>query len=519
MGRKTAKQAEATAQVQARLTSDTPLRVDASAVQSGGTRGSTKTVVGIHPSLESVTQSLSEAGLAGGTVTTASGLQVPITKGPRAKNFTPHAAGLSEQVKGRSLPQMQEGVSQKFTQQIGREHGREKADALNAEADAVARRPNPLRSDGLVDQMVMMHAPSIGGNSLGHGGGLSAMAKADAPGPRGSNRPSGGRDTALEALGYTDEVQNKMLDVARNRISRRQGRGSSPALSPVEVTARAHGQVQEHLDEAIHGTKRTHTDRLSSNILDLQESQASGARGYGIETLAAEGTPAPGPAPKKRQGMGMTAQRTPIQTAQRKAVAALVRQPGGWRALKDADAVHEASSNHLQELTLRQKARRAMEVPPEDRNTMSPGADPEARARSQAQPVFSTSNPGVGVPSEPKKKVRPATTGGGVSPVPPNLPSGPDVGGKIGRDALARRKSESFAGGIAAYVASRPSITPKPGGTKVSNVTVAQTHTPSEPMAANPLFAGAGLAAARSQNISLGQRGATGQRSAFKAIR
>jgi hypothetical protein len=460
---------------------------------------------------------MSEAGLQGGTITTSGGTQVRVARPKTSKglDYTPQAPEFGHA----GATPVQEGVSQKFSQRIGREHGREKAAALSAEADAVARRPNPLRSDGLVDQMVMMHSPSVGGNSLGHGGGLSAMAKADAPGPRGSNRPSGGRDTALEALGYNDNVQNRMLDVARDRISRRQGKGASPALSSTEITSRAHGQVQEHLDEALHGTKRTHTDRLSSNILDLQESQASGARGYGIETLAGEGTPAPGPSPKKRQGMGMTAQRTPVQTAQRKAVAALVRQPGGWRALKDADAVHEASANHLQELTLRQKSRRAMEVAPEDRNTMSPGADPEARARSQAQPVFSTSNPGVGTPSEPKKKVRPASAGAGVSPTPPNLPSGPDVGGHIGRDAAARRKSEAFSGGIAAYEASRPNVTPKPGGTKASNVEVAQTSTAAAPMAANPLFAGAGLSAARSQNISLGQRGATGQRSAFKPIR
>jgi len=512
MARKTKKQQDAQAAVQARMTG--PVRVDASAVQTGGERGSTKSVSGIHPSLEGSTQAMSEAGIQGGEITTSGGTQVRVARPKTSKglDYKPQAPEFGNP----GAPPVKEGVSQKFTQQIGREHGRAKAAELSAEADAVAQRPNPLRSDGLVDTMVMMHSPSVGGNSLGHGGGLSAMAKADAPGPRGSNRPTGGRDTALNALGYTDPVQNRMLDVARDRISRRQGKGQSPALSSTEITSRAHGQVQEHLDEALHGTKRSHTDRLSSNILDLQESQASGARGYGIETLASEGTPAPGASPKKRQGMGMTAPRTPIQTAQRKAVSALVRQPGGWHALKDADAVHEASSNHLQELNLRQKARRAMDVSPEDRNTMSPGSDPEARARSQAQPVFSTSNPGVGVPSEPKKKVRPATSApGSISPIPSNLPSGPDVGGQIGRDASTRRKKEAFSGGIAAYEASRPAVTPK--GTK-SNVAVAQTSLP-EPMAANPMFAGSGMAAARSQNVQLGQRGPAGPRAAFKQIR
>jgi hypothetical protein len=325
----------------------------------------------------------------------------------------------------------------------------------------------------------------------------------------------------LHSLGYNESIQNVMLDTARSRISRRQGKGQSPALSPTEITARAHGQVQEHLDEAIHGSRGDGTDRRANMIIDLQAAQATGARGYSVESVVGDGNPPPGPL-KRQRGMGLTADRTPAQTAMRKATKALVSQPGGWRALKDADAVHEAYSNHLEELTLRNKARKAMEVAPSERNVFSPGADPEAASKKQQGPTFSTNNPGVGkMPKGYKAAPAGPKTPGEVSQTPSNLPAGPDVGGVLGRDTLARRKKEAFAGGIAAYVASRPTVTPKEGGVKSeSNVQVAQTaHTPAEPMAAHPLFAGAGLSAARSQDISLGQRGATGQRSAFKQIR
>lgn len=531
MARKTKKQQDAQAQVEARLTSDGPVRLDASAVQSGGSRGSTKTISEIHPSLEGATESLSGAGLHSGTITTPSGLSVTVARQRQqgaGGEYKPQAPEFGQE---RATTPVQEGVSQRYEQQIGREHGRAKASELTAEADALAAKPNPLRSDGHVDMLVALHSPSVGGNQLGHGGKLSALASSAGGGrPTGSRVgenqvPRGNRDRremALHALGYTEPVQEQLLKTARTRIERQQASrgaaptgpgahrpvsstppGTAPRLEPHEITARAHGQVQEHLDEALHGTRRASQNRNEQIIADLDAQQAAGSHGVGIETAAGRDTPAPGSS-AKGGGLGMTSKRTPVQRAQRAAVRDLTRSKGGWAALQNADHLEAARQNDLQVLDLRQKARRAAGVAPEERNTMSPGADPEAKARRNAQPVFSTGpaapykptgKEGVGVPSEgPKSKVLPARPReGAVSPIPTNLPSGP---AKLGRTRTERGvrgstapwatpeggTTVSYSGAIASYEASRPKSTPKTQG-KVrgkpkSNVDVAQTEPP-----------------------------------------
>ena len=504
---KSKRQKELTAQVQERLLSEGPVRVDASAVKTGGEKGGTKRLSGIHPSLEGATQALDEAGLRSGTITTPSGLSVQVTKGARAQNYEPLGQGLSEERKGSTLPPVQEGVSQRYEQRIGHEHSEARVAELTAEADAVARRPNPLRSDGHVDMLVGLNTPSIGGNRLGRGGSLSALAKLDdvhqpqskislpkVDKDTASNFPSlkngplvsGYRDLALLSLGYTDEVQSAMLKTARDRIQRRQGRGQVAALTEHEVAARAYQQVNEHLDEALHGTRRTSRNRNEEMIADLADQQAAGSRGFGVTTETSRDTATPGGRERKGGGLGMTAKRTPEQRAQRKAVMALTRQRGGWAALQNADHVAEAVQNDLDLLTAKQKARRAGAIAPEERVTDSAGAHPEQKARRHAQPVFSTSDPGVGIPSEAKGRIIPTSARpGAVSPIPPNLPTEP---AKIGRTREERGVStpRNYGPAIAAYEASRPQVTPKSqrgsaGQTAVpaaeSNVAVAQTAT------------------------------------------
>jgi hypothetical protein len=528
VARKTKKQQEMQAAVEDRLTGEGPVRVDASAVTSGRSGGAvsatTKSVVGIHPSLEGATEAIREAGLQGGTVTTPSGLSVRVAR-PKPQPQGAYRAQLPAQ----------EGVSQRFEQQIGRDHGPDAAARFTAEAEEIAARPNPLRSDGLVDAVMSLHSPSVGGNRRKPGS-LSGLAKLeDARLPQskvsipkssanGSNFPSasqepyatGPRDLALKTLGYSDAVQNVMLKTARDRVSRRQGRGGFAALTPVEVESRAQGQVQEHLDEALHGTRR-----VGHEAAVINDAISSG--GVGIETAAGPANRA-GAMPvvkAKGGGLGMTPTRTPEQRAMRSTARDLVRG-GKWNALRDSDALTTAVNNDLELITAKQKARRAAGAHPETFNTMSVGAAPEQAGRRNAQPVFSTSNPGVGTPA-PGKTLPPVARAGAVSPVPPNLPSGP---AEIGRSRAER--SSTFPTG------SEPVVAPKPGkkapvkkaaaaggsggigNWSPSQGLAAQTEKPA-PLAGTGIQSG--LGAARAQNVSLGQRGATGARSAYKAIR
>lgn len=440
MARKTKKQQELTEQVQQRLTNDGAVRLDASAVTSGKSGGASeatkKTVSEIHPSLESATSTLESAGLQGGTVTTNSGLSVRVSRANSGQPWSPQAPELGS---GGKSAGMQEGVSQRFETPIGRGSGPAAAAKHIADAEDVARRPNPLRSDGLVDAVMSVRAPSVGGNRLGRGGALSGLAKMeDAVLPKsrvqtptvkdGGNFPSlqqeayatGPRDLALKVLGYNDAVQNAMLGSARDRIIRRQGRGNV-FQHPNEITARAHEQVQEHLDEALHGTKSV---GHSESVVREAVSHA----GMGIETLAGSGTLRPGEK-AKGGGLGMTKSRTPNQRAQRDTVAGLVRG-GKWNALRDPDALDTAVKNDLDLMTAQQKARRAAGPHPETFNTMAPGADVEQASRRHQQPVFSTSRPGVGVLPEKNAPLPPSSRPGAVSPTPPNLPSEPV---KVGR--------------------------------------------------------------------------------------
>lgn len=176
---KTKKQKELTAQVEQRLTESGPVRVDASAVRSGGERGHTLRVNEIHPSLEGGTERLRGLGVDTGTVTTPDGLSVVVSKNSRNPQYSPVGEGMSESKKGRDLPPgPQEGVSPRFEQRIGYEHGPEAAAKHVAEAEKIAARPNPLRSDGLVDAVMALHSPSVGGNRR-RPGELSALARMD----------------------------------------------------------------------------------------------------------------------------------------------------------------------------------------------------------------------------------------------------------------------------------------------------------------------------------------------------
>lgn len=552
MARKTAKQKEAQAQVEQRLTGEGSVRLDASAVKSGGSRGSTTSVSEIHPSLEGATQRLDSAGLAGGTVTTGSGLSVRISRSNanKAAGFNPQAASA------------QEGVSQRFEQRIGYEHGPEAAAKHVAEAEKIAARPNPLRSDGLVDAVMALHSPSVGGNRLGHGGRMSALARMDDQFKPSSKIESGpltisavsdvarpasqrgvspstaklvgqdayatsGKDLALHTLGYTPSVQQTMLSTARDRIARRSANGDPRnRLSDTQIKSRAYAQVNEHLDEAIHGTRKVgHESALINDAIQ----NAGGS----IETATSPGSPRP-QKKAKGGGLGMTASRTPEQRAQRATVRDLTRG-GKWNALRDADALDAAVKNDVDLMTAKQKARRAGGKHPEEFNTMSPGADVEAAGRRHAQPVFSTGpavpfkptqEPGVGVPSEgPGSKVLPPRPReGAVSPIPTNLPTEP---AKIGRTREERGfKPSSFPTGSEPVVAAKPGKKAAPkkavtggGGGGIGNWSpsqglAAQTEQPRQ-------FAGTGIDVgmhqARAQNVQLGQRGAAGPRQAYKA--
>ena len=539
---KSKKQKEQTEQVQARLTGDTPLRLDVSATKSGrvaserekGYTGGSTEVHEIHPSLDSVAERLTGLGVDTGQVTTSSGTSVPITKGPRAKDFVPHAQGLAPERGKESLPPVNEGISQRFEQRIGRDHGPEKVAALTAEADAVAARPNPLRSDGHVDMLTKLHGPSMGGNSRGLGGGLSALAK------RGNANlsPAEGHEYALHQLGYGPDVQQQMFGAARDQITRRQGRGLSPALSQAEINSRAYGQVNEHLDEAIHGTRASRpapSDPTLSVIQELAAAHAGGSQGFDVRRNApGEGGGLASIQTTPKGGPGMTKSRTPTQRAQREAVRGLVR--GGKWQVSGAD-VTTASKNDLDLITARQKARTAQSVPPEERSTLSAGADPEMRARRLAQPTFSTgkaapfapngAQPGVGV--APKgATLAPRKIQGAVSPVPSDLPSAPAKLGRtreergiqhIGGESAPIHKG--YGDEIAAYMAGRPSATPKNTGkprsvsavpASESNVDVAQTET-------KGVLSRAGLGAARKQNVSLGERAPQGARSKRPTVR
>ncbi len=533
MARKTAKQKELTAQVEQRLTGEGSVRLDASAVKSGENQKGIANVARIHeihPSVESSTQRLEGAGLAGGTVTTGSGLSVRVSRSNanKAAGYKPQ----SSEMGNAGAPALQEGVSPRFEQRIGYEHGPEAAAKHVAEAEKIAARPNPLRSDGLVDAVMALHSPSVGGNRLGRGGSLSALAKMDdqfkpqskvarqpapADGPASLKQgayATSGKELALHTLGYTPEVQQTMFTSARNRIARRSANSRAP-LSGTDISARAYAQVNEHLDEAIHGTRKVgHESALINDAIQ----NAGGS----VETATSPGSPRPQKG-SKGGGLGMTKSRTPEQRAQRATVRDLTRG-GKWNGLRDADALDQAVKNDVDLLTAKQKARRAGGAHPETFNTMSPGADVEAAGRRHAQPVFSTLDPGVGKPSEgPNSKVLPPKArAGAVSPIPSNLPSAP---AKVGRSREERGLgASSFPTGSEPVAAAKPGkMAPKKkaetgGGGGIgnwspsANVDVAQTD-PSK-------FSGTGiregLVSARQQNVALGQRGPTGARSAYK---
>lgn len=532
MARKTKKQQETQSQVEQRLTGSGPVRLDASAVKSGGSRGSTASVSEIHPSLEGATQRMSESGLQGGTVTTNSGLSVRVA---RPKSGGGGYSPQSPEMGNAGAPALQEGVSPRFEQRIGREHGPEAAAKHVAEAEKIAAQPNPLRSDGLVDAVMSLHSPSVGGNRLGRGGSMSALAKMDdqfkpsskvARQPAPADGPSvlkqdayatSGKDLALHTLGYTPDIQQKMLGQARDRISRRASNSQFP-LSSTDVSARAYSQVNEHLDEAIHGTRNVGHE-------GAQIREVLAGEGTGIQTAGPSGAPAP-TAAKKGGGLGMTKSRTPNQRAMRDTAASLVRG-GKWNGLKDADALSAATKQDMDVITAKQKARRAGGKGGEEYNNYSPGADIDASTRRHAQPVFSTSNPGVGVPSEGSGSnvLPPRQRAGAVSPIPSNLPSQP---AKIGRSREDRGLgASSFPTGSEPVVKPKAGTVPPKkkavpeGGSGIgdwspsSNVSVAQT--------APPPFAGTGiregLVSSRQQNVSLGQRGAAGPRQSYKPIR
>ena len=527
---KSAAQKRATEQVNQRLTESTPIRLDTESVVSGKSGGAkdatTKNINEIHPSLASTTQRMEDENVAAGVVTTADGLQVRIAKNNKYKaaGYQPQSLETSETPRKGVAPQppLQEGVSQKFHQRIGRAHGPEKAAELTAEADAVAARPNPLRSDGLISNIVGQLTPSMGGNRLSMGGSLSALAK--------DPTKKMGEHQALRRLGYTDEVQTKLLGAARDRIARsQQGRAPGiPALTESEVAARAYAQVTEHLDEALHGTKSGRLEQRDLAVAaqgDVNAQQGSSIK----EGSPEEGAALPVAEPKGPR-LGMSQRRTPEQQAARAAVRGMVRQKGGWGAI-NKEALAEASKNDLEEVTLRQEARRALAVSAEDRDTMSPGANPEQKARSRAQPVFSTgpatpfadTSPGlgVGIPSEeavargkkaakirkgekvtasnPAKVSAPGPAQAGeVSPIPTDLPTEPARLGRTRAERGVRGSTapwapkdngvaKTYGDEIAAYEASRPKVTPKTQSPRseatavpaaASNVAVAQTATP-----------------------------------------
>lgn len=564
MARKTAKQKEAQAQVEQRLTGEGPVRLDASAVKSGRSGGAleaTRTTINeIHPSVEGATQRLEGAGLAGGTVTTSSGLSVRVSRSNanKAAGFNPQAASA------------QEGVSQRFEQRIGYEHGPEAAAKHVAEAEKIAARPNPLRSDGLVDAVMALHSPSVGGNRLGHGGRMSALARMDDQFKPSSKIESGpltisavsdvarpasqrgvspstaklvgqdayatsGRDLALHTLGYTPRVQQTMLSTARDRIARRSANGDPRnRLSDIQIKSRAYEQVNEHLDAAIHGTRESGSEPRQIN--DIQ------AGGTWIESIAGAGTPAPPTGSQKGGGLGMTAKRTPEQRAQRATVRDLTRG-GKWNGLRDADALEQAVKNDVDLLTAKQKARRASGKHPEEFNTMSPGADVAKAQRRHTQLPFSTNNPGQSLPQsygpasmegdqsvitrETGKVLPPKPRVGAVSPVPPNLPMEP---AKIGRTREERGiKPSSFPTGSEPVVAAKPGkmrpVRKVAAGGSGTGIDQGGRWSPSQGLAAQTeqprQFAGTGidvgLHQARAQNVQLGQRAASGPRMAYKA--
>lgn len=554
MARKTAKQKDLTAQVHQRQTGADWVRVDASSIKGGKNQKGIANVVRtneIHPSLESGTESMSEKGLQGGTITTPDGLSVRVSRMKGGDSYSPQ----SREMGNPNAPALQEGVSARFERRVQRDTGPEVAARLNAEAEEIARRPNPLRSDGHVDALMALHSPSVGGNRR-QPGAMSALARMDEqfkPSSRAKDVPDwgdvsdgpvdkplqgarnlmeagpvfhGGRDIALHTLGYGEDVQKALLEGARDRIARRSQSDPRNQLSDLQIKSRAYEQVNERLDEVLHGTK------------DI---------GPGGTSPIDMGKPS---------GLGMTPKRTPEQEAQRKVGRELItsgsrrdksaapdkagRVPhmaGPWAAnlnkpageitreethpvrnehgevVRDEDtgepetkkvkvsrpvtAVDRARTNNIDLLTKQQEARRRSLPAPN--STLEEGANVPALHRTHTQPPFSTNNPGVSLPQSygrpsaklgkdqskitmetaPVLPARPRE--GAISPVPPNLPTGP---GKIGRTREERGiKPSSFPTGKEPVVAAKPgSFKPPAKKSKTSlppsNVDVAQTAVP-----------------------------------------
>lgn len=549
---KTKAQVERTEQVRQRLTSEGPVRLDFASVKSGRSKAAKEAgyestgieVHEIHPSLESATRRIDEESVRAGTITTPSGLSVRVSRKQGEKDFGPVGQGLGPQQGKTPLPPVQEGMSQKFRQRIGREHGPEVAARLTAEAKAIAARPNPLASDGMVNLIATMHTPSMGGNRAP--GGLSALARdagersqipADkrwskaTHGPlpkelkgvralfRGGPAFDSGRDLALHSLGYTDEVQQRLFDATRERI-RASSSPTAPALSEAEVYARAHGQLQEHLDEALHGSRDVGKESRETDVITSGGTAAQAISGLGRS---------------EPNTLGMTPGRSPEQVAMRKTARDLVRaggkggkagpwaanlnKPGGEvtrteqqpvideltgeqainekgkprvktvKATRKLTAVDMALHNDLERLTKEQEARRALGKHPEEYNVFSPGAEVEQRGEVEAQPAISTGPSLAAGPRRPSQPVGVAVAARGkvlppgqrvegeISPLPPNLPTEP---ARLGRTRAERGLSDirdsrkSMRGGlaplprdygsaIARYEAGRSSVQPRSG--------------------------------------------------------
>lgn len=518
---KTKGQKAKTEQVQQRLTGEAPsgLVVQGEA-QIAGKKGEstsrTVSVTGGATSYEGAQELLRGNGLNRGVVITNSGMEIPVSRGKSGgadRPYVPHAEGLAPQRASEPLPKIREGVSQTITTSVRRQ-GRTAAQ-LVAEADKVAaNRPVPV-SAGVIERVMQAAQPSMGGNRRTPG----AVSRHAKKGPREQAQ-------ALNSLGYTADVQNRMYEVSKGRIA------NSPTgnqLSPAEINSRAYEQVNEHLDEALHGTKSVeHSEAVAREAIShpgmgLVTAAGSASRAQAKQARAAVSDPwemkagrmptgpevqeSAGTTPmragreKTQRGLGMTPSRSPEVQAMHNALQEVVtssnpRAPrtrserrkrlnvlkaGGGPMLTagsnfqiNASDLDAALASDAEERRLRQKARRTSDVPPEEQNTMSRGVDPERKARAKAQLVFSTSNPGIGVaPDVAAGRKRPGrvsvnqTLAPGAAnniAIPPNLPTEP---AKIGRTREERGiRPSSFPTGSEPVVAAKPGkkAPPKPKG-------------------------------------------------------
>lgn len=407
------------AKVEQRMTSDAPLTVNATAVQSGGPRGSSRQLLEQHPSLESVTTSMSDADLQSGTVTTNSGLEVRYSRSNRNKSkYSPQAPelGADMRVKNPPPPMKETGGTPMLRTQIGPAHGAEAAAKIAAEAETMrADLGTKAVSNNVIGGLAALHAPTEGNAHVVESGVRSRVAGLDnarfaqstaAQRPsttQGPNPLEGGRasrragtsarpvfesshEMVAHGLGYTEGVQAQMLQTARGIATQR---GARTGQTAAQREAAAQGMVQEHIGTAIRGTKNTGMSQSERSRASVA-SELGADRSMGIESGPALGAVG---ADTGRRELGNTPTATPTQKAARGMRKSLRQVTGRVSGSSEIPGhIEDVARDHEAVMRREATARRRAAPAPQDRNTQGQGsnaAQNTSRARGEAQFVVS----------------------------------------------------------------------------------------------------------------------------------